>query len=199
MVVWRSSGQKPPSKHYPVVFTAKYVSGLPTHNIDWNYPKGESLRITIVDDRITFRKPDRVAVTEDLADLKYIAYEDAGTKTNVGAVAFLGVLGLGARKNWTLLSLGFPENDLQLLIRQPVYEVRSALLAGNNRNPELVRLAREGLPPSAPTEPTPREIDAKTALLDDLERLATLYKDGLLTDEEFTTTKAKLINPDPPT
>jgi hypothetical protein len=42
---------------------------------------------------------------------------------------------------------------------------------------------------------TPAKADAQTSYLDELERLAELNKQGILTDEEFAAKKKQLLDP----
>ena len=176
----------------------KFGDGMPENVRSWAVP-GAAGSIDIVDNQLSIRgtasnrmfiKDDVTRGEYDLSDLRYISYEDAGSKTNVAALTVFGVLGLGAKRSWTLITIGFPSRDAQVLVRIPIYEVSSLLQLGAESRPELTRLVREGVPPTAPTDPV---IGVDKPTLDELERLAQLYQDDLLTDDEYTALKAKLI------
>ena len=186
-------------------FVVKLGDGMPEDVRSWAVP-GAAGSIDIVDNQLSIRgtasnrlfirgtalnrlfiKDDVTRGEYDLSDLRYISYEDAGTKSNIAALAVFGVLGLGAKRSWTLITVGFPDRDAQFLVRMVAFTVRSRFQEAVESSPELARLVREGVPPTASTA----TVDKSN--LDELERLVDLYERDLLTDDEFTAMKAKLI------
>jgi hypothetical protein len=130
-------------------------------------------------------------------DVKYLAIEDGGTKTNVGAVVAFGVLGLGAKRQWTTVTIGFPDGDVVMAFRQPLQFVRTELKNGLIECPELEGRIVNGPPPITPLR---SEESISTAVgdggdaLERLERLADLLDRGAIDDAEFARLKASLID-----
>jgi hypothetical protein len=147
----------------------------------------------------------RTVAAYDVAptDVRYIAVEDGGTKTNVAAVAFLGVLGLGARRQWTIVTGGFPAGDVVLAIREPVQVIRRKLVQVVAIAPELEGRLHNGPPPPTTdlkegADKTDRAADSRSAAEPDdtiakLERLVTLRDQGAIDNDEFARLKSALI------
>lgn len=165
-----------------VGFKVKYVGGMPPETIPTGRTGMDAL-IEIHNDQIDIAVAG-ISHKYPLAEVRYISYESAGTKMDVGAVALFGVQ-LGARKSWSVISVGLEGTDAQFLIKEPIYEIRRRFQVAAQGSPSLLPLLSEGTP--AESGPT------KGTTLDELERLAKLYQDDLLTDDEYTAMKAKLI------
>jgi hypothetical protein len=143
-----------------------------------------------------FGKPLRVRhQVLEAVDVGYIRIESAGTKSNIGALALFGVLALGAKRDWSALSMGLTDSELVLLVREPLYALRNTLSRAIEVCPSLRDKIAEGPPPpqlnapavpAAPTAPQP-------GVIDELERLTNLYEKGLIDDQEFRAMKATLI------
>lgn len=141
------------------------------------------------DERVYLRGPKRHIYS--LADIRFLAYESAGTKSNVGALVAFGVLGLGSRKSWTLLTIGFMSTEGQFLIRAPLHEIRSLLQRASASSPTLESLVNEGPPPTTMQKDPPEILPSK---LDELERLASLYQQGFLSEDEFARMKTDVLD-----
>ena len=166
-----------------VGFKVKYVGGMPPGTIPTGRT-GMDARIEIHNGQIDIAVAG-ISHKYPLAEVRYISYESAGTKVDVSAVVSFGVLGLGAQKSWSVISVGLEGTDAQFLIKEPIYEIRRRFQIAAQGSPSLLPLLSEGTP--AESGPT------KDTTLDELERLAKLFQDDLLTDDEYTAMKAKLI------
>lgn len=115
-----------------------------------------------------------------------VMFEEGGTSASVAALATFGLLGLGARKNWSVITVAFSDETAVFVIYKLLHHMR----------PLHDALIREGVPPDkmvfgggVSTERTQGE----EPLPQGLERLAAMYKQGLLTDEEYASAKRRLI------
>lgn len=182
-----------------VVFRGKVLGG-------GGLLSGGKCALFVESDRVHVESDSRTVARYDVAptDVRYIAVEDGGTKTNVAAVAFFGVFGLGARRQWTIVTGGFPADDIVLAIREPVQVIRRKLVQVAAIAPELEGRLHNGPPPPPSTDlkegadktdhapgsgsaAEPKDTIAK------LERLVVLRDEGAIDDDEFARLKSALI------
>ena len=131
--------------------------------------------------------------TYAISDLRHLTYEDVGTKSNVGALALLGVLGLGARKSWTLITLGLDSGDAQFLCRAPLHEIRRQMQSVLRTCPSLPSKLHEGPRVVSPEISSGHEQDGRDSPTNELERLASLYERGLVSEDEFQSLKQAIV------
>lgn len=175
-----------------VAVQAKHASGLdltPKANVSLWFANDQVYFVV----RDVGPVPIRYLVTE-ASDVGYICIESAGTKSNVAALAFFGILALGARRDWLALSIDLAGSPVVVLVREPVYTMRETMRLAVERCPSLEGKITEGPPPpSHANSPRPEPADSRTDLVAEMERLAAMYEKGLITDEEFSALKAALI------
>lgn len=132
------------------------------------------------------------------SEIEFIAVEDGGTKANVGALVAFGVLGLGARRSWTMVTVGFPAGEVVIAIREPVQAIRTAMSTATRKCPGLKgKILDRPPPPDASTAPpSSRAHNTNPAVdspIDALDRLASLYESGMIDQDEFAALKAPLV------
>jgi hypothetical protein len=133
------------------------------------------------------------------SDIQFVSVEDGGTKANVGALVMFGVLGLGARRSWTMVTVGFPDGDVVIAIREPVQAIRADMNSATRECPSLIGKILDGPPAphvriSPPPNNTPDATQAANSSVDALDKLAGLYERGLIDADEFTALKAPLVD-----
>lgn len=64
--------------------------------------------------------------------------------------------------------------------------------AEDEQNERISNLEQQQAPPAAPAAPAPAAVP-DSAMIDQLNQLAALHQQGVLSDEEFTAAKAKLL------
>ena len=125
--------------------------------------------------------------------LEYLAFVDAGNTANVAALATFGVLGLGARKNRTAVSLAVAELQLHMVAKAPIHRIRGLLALAASDRPDLDGKLIDGPPPIGASKPPSTAPGTERTGVSELERLSKLYREGLLTADEFAAMKRKLI------
>jgi hypothetical protein len=127
----------------------------------------------------------------------YVAVEDGGTKTNVAAVVSFGMAGLGARRKWTVVTVGFPDGDAVMEFRTEVQTMRARMKKAVDACPELEGRIEYGPPPTETLVTTsassPSEAEVDNAL-DRLERLTDLLDKGTIDADEFARLKAAIVD-----
>ena len=122
------------------------------------------------------------------SEIQRISFDDPGrTKASVGAVVAFGVLGLAARKAFTLMTLSVTDQDVFFETEGPVATWRAAATRIQHEVPGSVgKLYVDG---EACAGAAPADGD----IIDQIRRLGELRDSGLVMPEEFEIKKAELL------
>ena len=130
------------------------------------------------------------------ADLKYVSFEGTASRPDVAAIAAVGVLGLGARRESTLISVGYKDGTVHFLEMSALFAFRGIVSDLSERSPEAREKLILGPPPDSVI------IDSKSLgelsheeedIISKLERAAELLDRGLLDRAEFDDLKRSLL------
>ena len=122
--------------HY-VRLKVKYGGGM-SPEADWG-KTGLDGYLDFKDDRLVvtlLSHTQQKVTTYEVSDLRFVSYQSADIGFRTGS----------------LITVGFPDNEGQFLIREPVPRIRERLDNAARDCPSLPPLLREG-PPPTPTEP----------------------------------------------
>ena len=128
------------------------------------------------------------------SQLTRISFDDPGrTKASLGMIAVFGVLGLAARKTFTLMTLSTGDQDMYFELDQVVGAWRGAAerIIRDIASAEGKVFVDGALVGEAPALPA----TAETAdVFDQIRKLGELRDGGLITAEEFETKKTELLS-----
>jgi putative oligomerization/nucleic acid binding protein len=176
---WSLVVEIPPPDHLSgISLEATYLGGLPA------FPERKDGRYAIDEGGCSFyvgRLADQCYWTvpwERVADLRL---EDGGSRASVATIAMFGVLGLSARRSSTLVLTKTAEGEAAVWIDGIKLMNATAGAAG--------WLAWYG----SWSKVTPAPATAMADIPAQLERLADLHRQGLLSDAEFAAGKARIL------
>ena len=114
-------------------------------------------------------------------------------RATVGRAVALGVFALAAKKNETFTYVHVSDRNTvwSFAIKAPQGKVLAAM------GPVLVAFNNRALPGPQPPQPVPQEastVPSMPLVADELAKLAKLKADGVLTEEEFSAQKARLLS-----
>jgi len=124
-------------------------------------------------------------------ELKFVAFEDAGTRPDVVALALFGMLGLGSRKAATLITIGYPDGEAMFLSQAPLFYFRQFARATTQSHPEIGKKVHIG---AIPGDEASAGAQDDGGVVDQLERAAGLLERGLITEDDYDRIKADLID-----
>ena len=177
-----------------------YLGGFAGHK-----PRGGTFRqsiheawtLVLTPRRVEVHKKDNKALSQDFivrseswTKLKFVSFEDAGTKPNVAAIALVGVLGLSSTKASSLITIGYPDGEAMFLAWTPVYEFRQVIRVLTRKNPGAGEKLRLG--PVEDDSAQPRT-QSERNVVEELERAADLLERGHITEDDYAKIKADLM------
>lgn len=124
-------------------------------------------------------------------EVRRISFDDPGrTKASVGAIAVFGVLGLAARKSYSLITVSVPDQDLYFTSPFAIGQWRASALRIVEDIPQA---ASKVYVDGQPVGSRPEAGSANDDIIDQVKRLGELHDAGVLTDKEFAAKKAELL------
>jgi hypothetical protein len=127
--------------------------------------------------------------------VRRISFDDPGrTRASVGAIAVFGVLGLAARKAFSLITISVTDQDIYFTSPYAIGQWRaSGLRIAEDVPAAASKIYVDGQPVQAVGQADNASTEPHVDVLEQLRRLGELRDSGVLTAEEFETKKAALL------
>jgi hypothetical protein len=127
--------------------------------------------------------------------VRRISFDDPGrTRASVGAIAVFGVLGLAARKSFSLITISVTDQDIYFTSPYAIGQWRaSALRIAEDVPAGASKIYVDGRPVQPISQTGGSSTDPPVDVLEQLRRLGELRDSGVLTAGEFESKKAALL------